>query len=132
MKSEMHIKSVHNRRILNSHGDFTNEFVIFLDNGSSGRGAPPKGETISIYEDKHIDISPGNIIDELKKDGIFDQAMDQEGFDSYLEEKMETFGRNNSYALSVAFYDAHEHIRHFDSLKDGGIKNDFIPLSAFI
>lgn len=127
MESRIQIKSVHFRRILNSHGEFTNEFIIFLDNGSSGRGAPPKGETISIYEDKHIDISPGNIIEELKKDGMFDRALDQDGFDSYLEDKMRIFGRNNAYALSVAFYDAHEHIRHLDSLVDGGTKNDFIP-----
>lgn len=123
----MQIKTVHSRRILNSHGEFTTEFIIFLTNGSNGRGASPKGETISIYEDNHNDINPKKIIDELKKDGVFDKAISQEGFDSYLEGKMGIFGRNNSYALSVAFYDCHEHIRHFDVFEDGGTKNNFIP-----
>ena len=46
----MQIKTVHSRRILNSHGEFTNEFIMFLNNGSIGRGASPKGESISIYD----------------------------------------------------------------------------------
>ena len=64
----MQIKTVHYRRILNSHREFTNEFIIFLNNGSIGRGASPKGESISIYEDKHIEISPKMIVDVLEKD----------------------------------------------------------------
>ena len=127
MENKMQIKSAHFRRILNSHGEFTIEFIVFLNNGSIGRGASPKGETISIYEDKHIDISAKKIIDVLKKDGVFDRPMNQEDLDSYLEEKMGIFGRNNSYALSLAFYDAHEHIRQFDSIQDGSTKNDLIP-----
>ena len=78
MENKMLIKSVHYRRILNSHGRFTNEFIIFLNNGSIGRGASPQGETISIYEDKHIDISPKKIIDVLEKDGVLSKPMDQE------------------------------------------------------
>jgi len=126
MEDKMPIKSIHNRRILNSHGDFTNEFVIFLKDGSSGRGASPKGETVSIYEDT-LDMSAEKIIAELKKDGVYEKALDQEEFDSYLEEKMGIFGRNNSYALSVAFYDAREHIRQSDSMDSGSAGNDFIP-----
>lgn len=123
----MQIKSAHYRRILNSHGEFTNEFIVFLNNGSIGRGASPKGETISIYEDKHIDISPKNIINELQKDRVLDKAMNQEDFDSYLEEKMGLFGRNNSYALSMAFYNAHEQFMQIDTIENERIKNDFIP-----
>jgi enolase len=130
MKNEMHIKSVHNRRILNSHGDFTNEFVIFLRDGSIGRGASPKGESISIYEDTHIDISPKKIIEELKKDGIFNKAMSQEDFDSYLEGKMGIFGRNNSYALSLAFYDSHEHFMQVATVEDRHIDSLHIPLMS--
>jgi len=123
----MLIKSVHNRRILNSHGEFTNEFIIFLNNGSVGRGASPKGETISIYEDKHVDISPQKIIDVLNKDGVLYKPMNQEDLDSYLEEKIEFFGRNNSYALSLAFYDANEHFMQTSTVENGKIQNNHIP-----
>lgn len=124
------VKSVHNRRILNSHGDYTNEFIIFLEDGSIGRGASPKGESISIYEDTHIEISPKKIIDELKKDGVFDRAMDQESFDSYLEGKMGIFGRNNSYALSLAFYDAHEHFMQVATVEARKMESLHIPLMS--
>jgi len=127
MENKMLIKSAHFRKILNSHGEFTIEFIVFLNNGSIGRGASPKGETISIYEDKHIDISAKKIIDVLKKDGVFERPMNQEDLDSYLEEKMGIFGRNNSYALSLAFYDAHEHFMQVDTIEDGKIRDDFIP-----
>lgn len=127
MKNNRLIKSIHYRSILNSHGEFTNEFIIFLNNGSIGRGASPKGESISIYEDKHIDISPKNIIDELKKDSRFDKSMNQQDFDSYLEEKIGMFGRNNVYALSLAFYDAHEHFMQVTTIEDRKIENNHIP-----
>jgi enolase len=127
MENKMLIKSVHYRRILNSHGEFTNEFIIFLNNGSIGRGASPKGETISIYEDKHIDISPKKIIDELQKDRVLYKPMNQEDLDSYLEEKIGFFGRNNSYALSLAFYDANEHFMQTSTIENGKIQNNHIP-----
>ena len=127
MENKTQIKTVHSRRILNSHGEYTNEFIIFLNNGSIGRGASPKGESISIYEDTHTEINPKMIFDVLKKDSIFDNAMNQEDFDSYLEEKMGTFGRNNAYALSLAFYDANEHFMQTSTIEVRGIQNDFIP-----
>lgn len=127
MENKTLIKSVHSRVILNSHGEFTNEFIIFLSNGSIGRGASPKGETISIYEDKHIDISPRKIIDELQKDSVFDKPMNQEDLDSYLNKKIGFFGRNNSYALSLAFYDANEHFMQTSTIENGRIKNNHIP-----
>lgn len=127
MENKVLIKSVHYRGILNSHGEFTNEFIIFLNNGSIGRGASPKGETISIYEDKHFDISPKKIIDALLKDNVPDKPMNQEDFDSYLEEKIGFFGRNNSYALSLAFYDANEHFMQTSTIENGRIQNNHIP-----
>lgn len=123
----MLIKSIQFRRILNSHGEFTNEFIIFLNNGSSGRGASPRGETISIYEDKNIDISPRTIIDALKKDRVLYEPINQEDFDSYLEENIMFFGRNNSYALSLAFYDAHEHSMETGNIENRNIQNNHIP-----
>jgi enolase len=127
MKNGKSIQSVHCRRILNSHGEFTNEFIIFLQDGSIGRAAPPKGESISIYEDTHIEISPKKIIDVFQKDGVFDQSMSQEEFDSYLEEKIGMFGRNNTYALSLAFYDAHEHFMQVATVEDREVESTFIP-----
>ena len=127
METKTLIKSVHHRRILNSHGEFTNEFIIILNNGSIGRGASPKGETISIYEDKHIDISPQKILDVLKQDRVLSEPMNQEDFDSYLGEKFGLFGRNNSYALSLAFYDANEHFMQTGNIENREIKNNHIP-----
>jgi len=127
MYNKTQIESVRYRRVLNSHGEFTNEFVIFLKNGSIGRGASPKGESISIYEDKHSGISPKKIIDMLKKDSMFDNGLNQEDFDNYLEDKMEIFGRNNAYALSLAFYDANEHYMQVASIENRSIQNSHSP-----
>ena len=127
MENLTRIKSVHYRRILNSHGDFTNEFIIFLDNGSIGRGASPQGETISIYEDKHVDINPGKIIEELQKDRMFEKPVNQEELDDYLEKKITYFGRNNSYALSLAFFDANEHFSQTATIETAKSHNNHIP-----
>ena len=127
MENKVQIKSIRYRRILNSHGEFTNEFIIFLNNGSIGRGASPKGETISIYEDKHIDISPKKIKDILEKDGMLDEPLNQEELDCYLEKKIGILGRNNSYAVSLAFYDANEHFMQTDTIEKREIRNNLVP-----
>jgi broad specificity phosphatase PhoE len=62
----MKIESMSCRRILNSHGDFTGEYVVELDDGRSGAGAAPQGETISIYEDRQSAIDPETIITSMK------------------------------------------------------------------
>jgi enolase len=100
------IKSISYRKVLNSHVDFTNEFIIELDDGSVGIGGSPKGETIGIYEDRKVSIEPGMILQTIEADGVFRKQLDQEGFDSYLQQKISAFGRNNVYALSLAFYSA--------------------------
>jgi len=100
------IKSIHFQKILNSHADFTNEFIIRFDNGSEGIGSAPKGETISIYETGRSTVDPKSIIEVIKKDGYFRVPLSQLTFDSYLEEKMNAFGRNNIFALSLSFYNA--------------------------
>jgi len=105
-KRTFEVRSISFRRILNSHVQFTNEFIIETTEGSVGVGAAPQGETISIYEDKECTIEPQQIIDKLKEDKIISRPIDQEGFDGYLEENIEYFGRNNSYALSLAFFNA--------------------------
>lgn len=107
MDNKVQIESISCRRILNSHGEFTNEFVLRLNNGSKGRGASPQGESISIYEDQQMDIPPQILLDDIKRDGMLDKPIKQEEFDRYLEEKITSFGRNNTYALSLAFFNAH-------------------------
>ncbi len=100
------IKSISYRKILNSHVEFTNEFIIELDDGSWGVGSSPQGETISIYEDKSFKIEPETIIETIKREHYFDITLSQEKFDLYLQEEFPIFGRNNSYALSLAYFNA--------------------------
>lgn len=100
------IKTISYRKILNSHVEFTNEFVIELTNGYCGIGAAPQGETISIYEEKACTIDPQRIIEAIKRELYLNIALNQEKFDDYLEQKVPIFGRNNCYALSLAFFNA--------------------------
>jgi enolase len=94
------------RRVLNSHVDFTNEFMVELDDGSSGAGGSPQGETISIYEDGKVSITPEDIVRTVEQDGCLGRVLDQAGFDDYLLTRLGRFGRNNTYALSLAFFNA--------------------------
>lgn len=100
------IKSIACRKILNSHVEFTNEFIVELVDGSVGIGASPQGETISIYEDRKDSIKPHTIIATIKKDGLMGTSLDQASFDQYLKSHIPHFGRNNAYGLSEAFFDA--------------------------
>src|SRR5512133_3915027 len=102
------ITSITHRRVLNSHVDFTTEFLVTLEDGSVGRGASPKGETISIYEDQNRPINPDVIIRQLEADGCFRRPLDQQALDAYLAERFDQFGRNNAFSLSLAFYKATE------------------------
>jgi len=100
------IRSVSFRKVLNSHVLFTNEFLVEFDDGSVGRAASPQGETVSIYEDRTIDIDPGAIVRTIATDGLTGRPLDQAAFDSYLEKHLAPFGRNNAFALSEAFFAA--------------------------
>ena len=100
------IKLIRYRKILNSHVNFTNEFVIKFEDGSVGVGSSPQGETISIYEDRKINVDPQNIINTIRSDGLVDTLIDQESFDGYLLKHIKLFGRNNAYGLSEAFFNA--------------------------
>jgi len=102
------IKSISYRRILNSHVEFTTEFIIELEDGSVGRGASPQGETISIYEDRNIPINPQTIIRQITKDGYIGRPIDQAVFDDYLEGRFKMFGRNNAFSLSLSYFRATE------------------------
>ncbi len=100
------IKKISCRKILNSHVEFTNEFIIELANGAVGIGGSPQGETISIYEDKKISISPETIIKKLEEAGTLGSDIDQEGFDAVLHREISLIGRNNAFSLSLAFFNA--------------------------
>jgi len=100
------IASISFRKIFNSHVQMTNEVTIETIDGLRGVGAAPEGETISIYEDKECKIEPSEIINRIIEDGMLDIEIGQEDFDSYLDKNIAYFGRNNSYALSLAFFNA--------------------------
>lgn len=100
------IQSIDHLKILNSHADFTTEFQIELDGGFRGRGASPRGETISVYEDQNRVISPESILDQMEGDGCLGRPFDQEGFDAYLMDHVDQFGSNHAFGLSLAFFAA--------------------------
>lgn len=100
------IRTIAYRKIINSHVDFTNEFIIELTNGSVGTGSTPLGETRSIYEDSFGQMSPDNIIARLMIQFGSNIDTDQIGFDQYLNRFVNLFGRNNCFALSLAFFNA--------------------------
>jgi len=99
------IKTISCRKILNSRVEFTNEFMIELTNGCCGMGSAPRGETISIYEEENCKVDPRRIVEAIK-DQYSNIPPNQEKFDDYLQQKVCVFGRNNCYALSLAFFDA--------------------------
>ncbi len=100
------IQSISYRKVLNSHVKFTNEFVIRLADGSSGHAASPQGETISIYEDKKPSSDPQSIIQAISNNGLMGKEVNQEQFDDFLQQHTGQFGRNNTFALSEAFFNA--------------------------
>jgi enolase len=100
------IQTISHRKILNSHVEFTNEFIIQFDNGCIGIGSAPIGETVSIYEDRNSVADPQNIIETINNNQYFNVPLNQQKFDDYLESKISVFGRNNCFALSFAFFNA--------------------------
>lgn len=99
------VKTIKCQKVLNSHLELTNEFTVELENGDIGVGASSQGETISVYEDRST-RSDNAIVTELVKDRLFDQPIDQESLDRYLDEHIRVLGRNNAWAISVAFFNA--------------------------
>jgi enolase len=116
----MRVKSISCRRILNSHGDFTGEYSVELDDGRIGAGAAPQGETLSIYEHERVAIDPGTIIESMRRDRVFDVPLTQETFDEYLEQHIPLIGRNNAFALSLAFFNARKEVESIFRLFERG------------
>jgi enolase len=107
--SKRRIQGIHCRRILNSHVEFTTEFIIALDDGTVGVGSAPRGETVSIYEKDDSSASLSKILKMLKTDRLLNIPLNQTAFDAFLQQRINVFGRNNCYALSMAFLDATKH-----------------------
>lgn len=100
------IRSVSVRRILNSHVEFTNEFVVQLTDGSTGTGSASQGETISIYEDDNTGADAEAFTRQLAADGILGTDTSQRALDEYLQQRFDIIGRNNAFAISLAFFHA--------------------------
>jgi len=120
------IQTIKYRNILNSHVRFTPEFIVQFEDGSLGTGAAPQGETISIYEDKKVSITPETIIQTIQSNGILGRPIDQEEFDLYLQQNISAFGRNNAYSLSLAFFNAIRQTATIYELFDRG-KDRLVP-----
>jgi enolase len=105
------IAGIRCQKILNSHAEFTNEFIIELEDGSKGVGASPRGETISIYEDKVHARDGEAVINKIYSDGCYHKTLSQEALDAYLQQNVNHFGYGNCFAISLAFYNALENIR---------------------
>ncbi len=112
------IQTIKYRNILNSHVRFTTEFIVQFEDGSMGTGAAPQGETISIYEDRKVSITPETIIRAIQSNGIPGRPISQEEFDEYLQQNISAFGRNNAYSLSLAFFNAARGTRSLFELFD--------------
>lgn len=100
------IASLRMRKILNSHAEFTTEFVCEFRDGSRGIGSAPRGETISIYEDQRSPLEAEVLLAAIRDAHLCAGPVDQETFDRYLIDHVEQFGRNNCFGLSLAFHHA--------------------------
>jgi enolase len=100
------INSLSFYHVLDSHAELTTEFVVELDDGRVGAAAAPRGETISVYEDRGSPSGPEPVLARLKKDAVLDAQLSQETFDAYLAQNVAALGRNNAFALSLALFNA--------------------------
>ena len=101
------IADVQEVRVLNSHLDWTLELWIRLDDGRSGRGAAPKGETPSVYEPAGTAITDRRqaVVDEIRA-VLVGADVDQAELDGQLEARRPSWGPAVVFALSVAFHEA--------------------------
>jgi enolase len=94
------------REVLNSHGQWTTEFVVGLE-GSEGAGCSPQGETLSQDERSG---PPARSAEEIVRtvDSLhgFKAVTDQVGFDALLDEQQIALDNSTKLALSLAYLDA--------------------------
>jgi enolase len=125
------IISITFRKVLNSHVEFTYEWIIELDNGSVGIGGSPQGETISIYEDRDFKFDPELVCRMIADDGYTGRAINQEIFDDYLQKQVSRFGRNTAYGLSLAFHNACGEPRVHEEFVGRDEDKDYFPQICF-
>ncbi len=116
------ITALHVRSILNSHAEFTTEVILDFRHGARGIGSSSQGETISIYEDRQNPADPSAIIEACEEAGVFGRPLDQEEFDRYLGDNVGRLGRNNCFALSLAFHEATA-----EAVNGDGLRSDSPP-----
>lgn len=99
------IERLDSRRVLNSHRDWTLEFAVQLSDGRQGRGAAPRGETPSIYEDA-ADRSPTPSVLAQARTLLVGHELDAEALDALVFQHRDVWGRSAVYAISVACFEA--------------------------
>ena len=100
------IDSIGHLQVYNSHVEPTTEFAVHLADGSKGRAASPHGETVGVYERHGTLFDAPAVVAAMREDGILGRDLDQESFDAYLAGKVDSFGKDTCYALSLALFQA--------------------------
>jgi enolase 1/2/3 len=99
------IERLDSRRVLNSHCDWTLEFAVQLSDGRRGRGAAPKGETPSIYENTARGTATSSVLSRART-LLVGRELDAEALDALVFEHRDAWGRSAVYAISVACFEA--------------------------
>ena len=101
------IAGISGRQVLNTHLAWTVEVTVTLADGRTGRGASPRGETLSIYEDSDIGgrLEPDAVVAEISET-LAGQHLTQSELDGLLVERHDRWGAAATYAMSAAFYEA--------------------------
>lgn len=101
------IAGVSGRQVLNTHLAWTVEVTVTLADGRAGRGASPRGETPSIYEDRETGgrPAPDEVLRSMARE-LEGLDIDQAALDGLLIERHAQWGAAATYAMSSAFYEA--------------------------
>lgn len=102
MTQERTVADVRGRLVLDSHLAWTPEFDIVLDDGGTGRGSAPRGETTSIFE-----TTGAQPVDEMvaaARAALVGHELDQAALDETIERWVPTWGAQATLALSIACY----------------------------
>lgn len=103
----MNIEEISAHTVLNSRAQPTWEFRVTLDNGASGRGSAPEGETRSRAERPPLKTLPEDVIISLvSESGDLRRASDQRSVDNVLREHRDDLGPDTALGISVAYLNA--------------------------
>ncbi len=108
LRCKHEVKTIHCRKILDSHARFTTEFVLELEDGTIGVGSAPRAETPSIYEKNGQSTLSLKDIGSIIKDETSNKPVSQAEFDACLMRHLGSLGKRNCVGLSFAFFDAIE------------------------